>query len=143
MYLNEELNQSGSFMTSKRLHLPTLNKIRRSVSLPFGSNEKILTEKDIVKPESKKSKDSSRIEGFTLNGKVYLVEGNIAKNQTMSVLSHEIGGHAKQLGFADSKQFGRVLNLLERRANNSKIKTMWLSKKQSQESLLIHQKRTG
>ena len=75
LYLNEGLNQKGSFMTSSRLHLPTLNKIRRSVSLPFGSNEKILTEKDIVKQEAKKPEDG-RVEGFTLNGKVYLVDGN-------------------------------------------------------------------
>ena len=79
-----------------------------------------------VKHSKSLSDGNGRIEGFTVNTngkpKVYLVEGNIAKNQTMSVPSHEIGVHAKQLGFAESKQFERVLNLLERRANNPKNK---------------------
>jgi hypothetical protein len=50
IYLNtKKISQDESFMASSRLHLPTLNKIGHSVSLPFGSNERILTENDIVK----------------------------------------------------------------------------------------------
>jgi len=65
------------------------------------------------------SREPGNVEGFTVGGKIYLVENNIKKGQAFSVLSHELGVHAKQLGFNNTKQYKRILTMLESRAKDN------------------------
>ncbi|RLC88358.1 MAG: hypothetical protein DRJ03_02895, partial [Chloroflexi bacterium] len=68
----------------------------------------------------KYSKDGRRVEAFTLpDGTVYLIDGNIRKGEAMAVLSHELGVHAKHLGFKETKSFDRVLKMLKSRAKKN------------------------
>ncbi len=77
--------------------------------------DSIMSENTDAQGDIKYSKDG-RVEGFTLNGKVYLVDGNIRKGDAMNVLNHELGVHVGQLGFKGTKQFKNVLSMLEKRA---------------------------
>lgn len=82
-----------------------------------GHNYVVFDENAIQITESIKYSKDGRIEAFTMpDGKVYLVDGNIKKGEAMAVLAHELGVHAKQLGFKDSKRFKRILSMLERRS---------------------------
>ncbi|MCK4871066.1 MAG: hypothetical protein KAS93_08155, partial [Gammaproteobacteria bacterium] len=71
-----------------------------------------ISEKDLV---VRYSEDGSRVEGFTVDGKVYMIQGNIAKGQANPVLSHELGVHAKQLGFQETDTFKGILETLRNR----------------------------
>ncbi len=74
----------------------------------------VFSEDDIVnaRPEIKYSQDG-RVQGFTTSdGKVYLVQGGIKKGKAMSVLAHELGVHAKSLGFKNAAQYQRLLRIL-------------------------------
>ncbi len=72
--------------------------------------------------EVKYSKDD-HIQGFTTaDGKVYLVQGGIEKGKTMSVLAHELGVHAKNLGFKNAAQYQRLLRIL----NNSNVLNLFI-----------------
>lgn len=64
--------------------------------------------------EAMRSADDLRIEGLTFpDGKVWLVEGNIAKGKAAGVLAHELGVHARKLGFKNEKSFERILSRIE------------------------------
>ena len=67
-----------------------------------------------VAPDVKYSEHGQRLEGLTFpDGKVWLVEGNIEKGQAAGVLAHELGVHARKLGFKDEKSFERILKRIE------------------------------
>lgn len=66
----------------------------------------------------KRSKDG-KIQGFTTpDGKAYLVRDGIAKGNAMGVLSHEMGVHAKRLGFKKDAEWQGVVDSIERRKNS-------------------------
>ncbi|NIV97069.1 hypothetical protein GWN42_30850, partial [candidate division KSB1 bacterium] len=64
--------------------------------------------------ELKYSKDDQRIEGLTFpDGRVWLVDGNIETGAALGVLAHELGVHARRLGFKDERSFQDVLKRVE------------------------------
>lgn len=80
---------------------------------PLKSNYVIFDE-DALSIEAKYSKDGQRIEGLTFpDGRVWLVDGNIEKGNAAGVLAHELGVHAKKLGFKDEKSFQAILKRIE------------------------------
>jgi hypothetical protein len=64
--------------------------------------------------EPRYSEQGQRLEGLTFpDGKVWLIDGNIEKGQAAGVLAHELGVHARKLGFKDEKSFNAILNRIE------------------------------
>lgn len=57
---------------------------------------------------------SGRLEGLTFpDGKVWLIDGNIEKGTAPGVFAHELGVHARKLGFKDEKSFQAILKRIE------------------------------
>jgi len=105
----DELNES--------LGQLVVQKLQQGKAFELVSNEQALSAvKKDAEAEAKYSKDGQRIEGLTFpDGKVWLVKENIAKGQALTVLTHELGVHARKLGFNDGKVFKRILKQLESR----------------------------
>ncbi|RLB91776.1 MAG: hypothetical protein DRH10_01030, partial [Deltaproteobacteria bacterium] len=126
----EQATREGTFKAYQRLHgeveardaatRKDLTDEQRRLMPPYVTEG--IREDDMILRGSvdvKYSKDG-RIEAFTLpDGTVYMVEENIRKGETMAVLSHELGVHAKQLGFKDTKKFKRILDMLKRRSKKA------------------------
>lgn len=56
-----------------------------------------------------------RIEGFiTPDGQIHLVQGNIAKDQALGVVAHELGSHAMRSGFTKEQDWLDVLDHSDR-----------------------------
>lgn len=73
---------------------------------------------DISRMEIKYSKDG-KIQGVYLDGKAYLVEDGIAEGQAMGVLAHEMGVHAKRLGFKKDAEWQGIVKSIERRSTSN------------------------
>ena len=66
------------------------------------------------KPGVKYSEDG-KIQGFTtVDGRVYLVADGIAEGRSMGILAHELGVHARRLGFSTDEQWQGLMTALER-----------------------------
>jgi hypothetical protein len=69
---------------------------------------------EIQPPEFKYSKEGQRLEGLTFpDGTVWLVDGNIETGTAPGVFAHELGVHARKLGFKDEKSFQAILKRVE------------------------------
>jgi hypothetical protein len=80
---------------------------------PMKANYVIFDE-EMLTIEAKYSKDGQRLEGLNFpDGKVWLIEGNIEKGAAAGVLAHELGVHARKLGFKDEKSFQTILKRIE------------------------------
>lgn len=98
------------------------NVVTELGSLEKQKNIKIVTPEQALKGlenvksgEIKYSKETGRIEGLTFpDGRVWLVQGNIEKGKSLGVFAHEVGVHARQLGFKNQVDFKRILNHVER-----------------------------
>jgi N12 class adenine-specific DNA methylase len=62
-----------------------------------------------------KYSENGAIQGIYINGKAHLVRDGIAKGQVMPVLLHELGEHAKQLGFSKNSEYQAILTSLKKR----------------------------
>lgn len=64
--------------------------------------------------ELKRSAGNQRLEGLTFpDGRVWLVDGNIETGTASGVFAHELGVHARKLGFNDEKSFQAILKRVE------------------------------
>ena len=60
--------------------------------------------------------EDGKVQGFTTpDGKVHLVRDGIAKGKAMGVLAHEMGVHAKRLGFKKDAEWQGIVDGIERR----------------------------
>ena len=58
----------------------------------------VLKDNDVAgKILGRKIPENSRLQGFTSNGKVYLISGQINKGESVKVLKHELGLHVKTI----------------------------------------------
>lgn len=66
--------------------------------------------------------DNGRLEGFyhKKTGISYLIQGHLKKGQALGLLSHELGDHARHLGFKNSEAFKAILNRVEYLAKSGK-----------------------
>ena len=62
-----------------------------------------------------KRSENGRIQGLYLNGQVHLVADGIEAGKAHGVLLHELGEHARQLGFAKDAEYREILASLEQR----------------------------
>lgn len=124
-----------AFKKKQRANLDAAFKSLSGAPLPTGQQANVadelgsLTEQkgvEIVTPEQaskglnsaseiKYSKDNKRVEGLTfLDGRVWLVQGNVEKGNSLGVFAHEVGVHARHLGFQDERVFKQILDFVGR-----------------------------
>lgn len=73
---------------------------------------------------------NGRLEGLydKNTGKSYLVQGHVESGQSLGVLAHELGVHARNLGFKNSKAFGTILKRVEflaKKGENQEVADAW------------------
>lgn len=67
-----------------------------------------------------KRSEDGKIQGFTTpDGKVHLVRDGIQKGNAMGVLAHEMGVHAKRLGFKKDAEWQGIVKSIERRSTSN------------------------
>jgi hypothetical protein len=81
-----------------------------------GAYNYVIFDESDVEIKVKYAKDGQTIQGMYANGKAYLVADGIEKDNEIGVLLHELGDHARQLGFKNDKEYQSILKTLEMRS---------------------------